>query len=198
MVATVERADILSPIKGTGQASANDADGIDPREFRRTMGAFATGVTVITTRDGDEAHGMTANSVTSVSLDPPLVLVCIDNRAHMRASITGSGRFAVNILGEGQKRLSGHFAGRKSPDLEVAFADVDGVPALPGSLASLVCTVDRVVDAGDHIVVFGRVDKLVAPHGDERPLIYYGGAYRELVAGSDSNNFLVHDLPYVF
>ncbi len=170
---------------------------VDPREFRRTMGLFATGVTVITTRADDSVHGMTANSVASVSLDPLLVLVCIDNRAHMRALITASGRFAINILGEHQKRLSGHFAGRKLPDIAVTFADVAGVPTLPGSLASLICTVDRVVAAGDHIVVFGRVDALARTGGDERPLIYYAGTYRELLSG-DSSPSNVHDLPYVF
>jgi len=174
----------------------NDMD-VDPGEFRRTMGLFATGVTVITARVDGEIHGMTANSVTSVSLDPLLVLVCVDNRAHMRGLITAAGRFAVNILSERQKRLSGHFAGRKSPDIEVVFADIAGTPTLPGSLASLVCAVDRVVDAGDHIVVFGRVDALTRTGDDERPLIYYAGTYRELTAG-DGVYAGAHDLPYVF
>jgi len=172
--------------------------GVDPREFRRTMGLFATGVTVITTRADNEVHGMTANAVTSVSLDPLLVLVCIDNHARMRALITTAGRFAINILSERQQHLSGHFAGRKAPDLEVAFAEVAGVPTLSGSLASLVCTVDRLIEAGDHIVVFGRVDALTTDGSDERPLIYYAGRYREITVGGDAVNSVVHDFPYVF
>lgn len=174
---------------------------VDPREFRRTMGLFATGVTVITARAdnaGDVVHGMTANSVTSVSLDPLLVLVCIDNRARMRELIAAAGRFAINILSDGQQGLSRHFAGRKLPDTDVAFVDLEGVPTLPGSLAALVCTVDRLIEAGDHVVVFGRVDALSDHTGGERPLIYFAGAYREITVGGDAVNPIVHDFPYVF
>ncbi len=153
---------------------------IDPRAFRRTMGLFATGVTVITARVGDTIHGMTANAVTSVSLDPLLVLFCVDNRARMSHVIDEAGRFAINILSEEQQALSGHFAGRAAADLTVTFAETDGVPTLPGNLATLVCTVDRTYDGGDHRVVFGRVDALAGAADDARPLLYYAGGYRQL------------------
>lgn len=171
---------------------------VDPREFRRTMGLFATGVTVVTTRVGDEVHGMTANSVTSVSLDPLLVLVCVDNRARMRELIAEAGRFAINILSERQQHLSGHFAGKPRQDVEIAFADTMGVPTLPGSLASLICAVDRIVDAGDHIVVFGRVEAIARYADDERPLVYYAGDYRRIATERDDDIYSVtHNLPYV-
>src|SRR5690349_6934418 len=111
------------------------AMGADPLEFRRTMGLFATGVTVITVREGQVIHGMTANAVTSVSLDPLLVLVCVDSRTRMSEMLPRAGRFAINVLSEGQRPLSHHFAGRPSGPVEVEFAEIDEVPTLPDSLA---------------------------------------------------------------
>lgn len=153
---------------------------IDTREFRRAMGLFATGVTVITARIGDDVHGMTANAVTSVSLDPLLVLVCIDRRARMAANIAEAGRFGINILSAEQEDLSRHFAGRHNPDLHVGFADLNGVPILPESLTMLACEVERVIDGGDHIVVFGRVIGLETVIEPGEPLLYYAGSYQRL------------------
>ncbi|HXT36473.1 MAG TPA: flavin reductase family protein, partial [Chloroflexota bacterium] len=92
---------------------------VDPLEFRQTMGLFATGVTVITVRDGDAIHGMTANAVTSVSLDPLLVLVCVDSRAHMRNRIAQAGRFAITMLREEQRDISRQFSGRSREHTDV-------------------------------------------------------------------------------
>lgn len=153
---------------------------IDPREFRRTMGLFATGVTVITTRAGDIIHGMTANAVTSVSLDPLLVLFCVDNRARMAQIIPETGRFAINILSQRQEVISRHFSGRSVKGLEISFVEVDGVPTLSDNLATLICTVDRIYDGGDHRVIFGRVDALTREANDMAPLLYYAGTYRQL------------------
>lgn len=154
---------------------------IDPREFRRTMGFFATGVTVITARVGDIIHGMTANAVTSVSLDPLLVLFCVDNRARMAQIIPESGRFAINVLSQRQEALSRHFGGRPVGGLEISFAEVDGVPTLEDNLATLICTVDHTCNGGDHHVIFGRVDAHTRREHDGAPLLYYAGAYRQLV-----------------
>ena len=151
---------------------------LDTREFRRTMGLFATGVTVITTRIGDTVHGMTANSLTSVSLDPLLILVCIDRRARMGDIINEAGRFAINILSEDQELISRHFAGRPDDTLPVIFTELDGVPILSGTLASMVCTIDRVLDGGDHIIVIGQVDSFTRPVSSELPLLYFAGRYR--------------------
>lgn len=153
---------------------------VDPGEFRRTMGLFATGVTVITAREGERIHGMTANAVTSVSLEPLQVLVCVANRARMRELLPRAGRFAINVLGEHQHALSLHFSGKPSTLEQVPFAEIDGVPALPESLATLICTVGRIVQCGDHIVIFGHVDALARGEGGVRPLVYYAGEYQRL------------------
>ncbi|GAB4451048.1 MAG: flavin reductase family protein [Chloroflexi bacterium OHK40] len=150
---------------------------IDSREYRTTMGLFATGVTVITARAGEETRGMTANAVTSVSLDPLLLLVCVDRRAHMAGVIVEAGRFAVNILRADQERISRHFAGRPDPALTPHFTDLAGAPILAESLACLVCAVDRVLDGGDHIIVIGRVEALRRADDPGTPLIYYRGRY---------------------
>ncbi|MGH2411891.1 MAG: flavin reductase, partial [Chloroflexota bacterium] len=152
-------------------------------EFRRTMGLFATGVTVITVRDGEAIHGMTANAVTSVSLDPLLVLVCVDSRAHMRNRIPRAGRFAINMLSQEQRPLSRQFSGRAAHQTGVIFSAIDGVPTLPDCLATLICTVDRLVDAGDHVVVFGRVDTVARSETGGRPLVYFAGDYQRLALG---------------
>jgi flavin reductase (DIM6/NTAB) family NADH-FMN oxidoreductase RutF len=153
---------------------------VDPRDFRRAMGLFATGVTVITVRVGDTVHGMTANAVTSVSLDPLLVLFCVDNRAHMAQIIKEARRFAINVLSEQQQALSSHFAGRPVEGLDISFIETEGVPTLSGNLATFVCTLDRIYDGGDHRVIFGRVDALTRTTGAEHPLLYYAGTYRQL------------------
>lgn len=151
---------------------------IDPQEFRRTIGMFATGVTVITARDGELIHGMTANSVTSVSLDPLLVLVCVDRRARMAGIIGAAGRFAINVLGEQQEAISRHFAGRPDNGLHVPFDMLDGVPTIRGTLARISCTIDQQLDGGDHLIVIGRVDAIA--RADGKPLLYFAGHYRQI------------------
>lgn len=133
---------------------------IDPIALRRAFGTFVTGVTVITTRDEDGTpRGMTANSFTSVSLDPPLLLVCIAKSASSYQSFTKAGCFAVNILHEGQVDVSGIFAS-KAPD---KFQSVNhdhihtGSPVLTDSLTWFDCTTFNTVDAGDHAVLIGEV-----------------------------------------
>ncbi|WP_322511365.1 flavin reductase family protein [Chloroflexus sp.] len=152
---------------------------IDPRDYRATMGLFATGVTVITASDGEQIRGMTANSLTSVSLDPLLLLVCVDRKARMAPVIAAATHFAVNILRVDQEAIARHFAGRPQPNLEIPLAELAGAPILSDSLATLVCTRDRILDGGDHLIVLGRVVALRrAPEGE--PLLYFAGAYRQL------------------
>lgn len=156
---------------------------LDPRAFRRTVGRFATGVTVITVRAGETVHGMTANSFTSVSLEPLLLLVCIDRRARMAALIEAAGEFAVNVLSDRQEELSRHFAGSKSgpepASLRFDRTDPERAPIIHGCLAAIRCRVERVVDGGDHIIVIGQVVAFRADE-DEDPLLYFGGRYRWL------------------
>ena len=156
--------------------------GVDPVEFRHVMGHFATGVTVITTVHDGRLHGMTANSVTSVSLDPLLILVCLVREARTALAIQAAERFAVNILREDQEELSRRFA-RAGQDhfegLEIVEGS-HGLPLLPGCLAYLSAQVTEIVQAGDHDVVFAAVDHCeVSPNGGA-PLLFFQGGYRKL------------------
>jgi flavin reductase (DIM6/NTAB) family NADH-FMN oxidoreductase RutF len=148
--------------------------------FRRTLGMFATGVTVLTTRTGESVHGMTANAFMSVSLQPPLVLVSIDRRARMCNLLHEGTRFAVNVLEAGQTSLSDHFAGRE-PDggEEPRFELVHDTPLVDGALAHLVCRVVRSYWGGDHSLFLGQVE--YARYGEGEPLLFHGGRYERLV-----------------
>lgn len=142
------------------------------------MGRFASGVTVITTRHGDHVHGMTANAFMSVSLDPPLVMVSVDNRAHMSRILPAGQRYGVSILAEAQQALSNHFAGRGKGELSVAFITVAEVPLLAGGVAHLVARVVDAHAAGDHTLYLGQVEYLDWQEG--LPLVFYAGAYQRL------------------
>jgi flavin reductase (DIM6/NTAB) family NADH-FMN oxidoreductase RutF len=168
--------------------------GIDSREFRRAIGRFATGVTIITVNTNGSFHGMTANAVTSLSLDPLLVLVCISRRARMCRMIVEARRFAINILNQHQEPLSRHFAGELNGDVRPTFVDVQGVPVLEDSLASLICTVNRVINGGDHIIVVGRVDVLTDAESEEQPLLFYAGSYHQ-IAVKDEQLLALHYEP---
>lgn len=150
----------------------------DACEFRKALGSFVTGVTVVTTVEPDGGpRGFTANSFTSVSLDPPLVLICIAKTAASCPVFEGSGHFAVNVLAEHQQAVSGLFAS-KSPDKFAATAwstGPAGSPLIAGAAAWFDCTTHQVVDAGDHLVLIGRV----AGFGQSpaTPLAYCRGAY---------------------
>ena len=149
--------------------------------FRRTLGMFATGVTVITTRVGDQVHGMTANAFMSVSLTPPLVLVSIDRRARMSGFLHEGTRYGVNVLEAGQSRLSDRFAGRPggADTPEPAFTIVRDTPLVEGALAHIVARVVRSYWGGDHSLFVGQVE--FARYGEGTPLLFHGGRYERLV-----------------
>ena len=157
-------------------------EGSDARTFRDALGCFATGVTIITAMDaGGQPIGLTANSFTSVSLDPPLLLVCVANNAGSAAVLRDAERFAVNVLQIGQQPTSNRFAGKG----EDRFANTPwevgefGTPVLTGSLSSFECARDAVHDGGDHFILVGRVLKaMFEPRRD--PLLYFRGKYRRL------------------
>ena len=161
---------------------------LDTRFYRRVIGQFATGVTVILAEEGDEVHGMTANAVSSVSLDPTLLLVCIDRRARMHDLIVQAGAFAVNILAADQEALSGHFAGRGKdgpPPPGLRFdhgpgGDDSGVPTIAGCVAAVRCAVEASYDGGDHTILIGRVTELRPGQPGRAPLLWFGGRYRHL------------------
>jgi flavin reductase (DIM6/NTAB) family NADH-FMN oxidoreductase RutF len=155
----------------------------DPAALRRALGRYATGVTVVTARApgrGAAPVGVTVNSFTSVSLDPPLLLWCLDLRSSTRPVFLAAGWFAVNVLAADQAALSARFAARGAAD---KFAGLDwteglgGSPLLPGCLARFECRTERAVEVGDHVVLIGRV--LRASHREEgEPLLFLGGRYR--------------------
>jgi flavin reductase (DIM6/NTAB) family NADH-FMN oxidoreductase RutF len=155
------------------------------KEFRSTVGAFATGVTVVTTRGEEHAYGMTANAFSSVSLDPPLILVCVINPSEGAEHITRNGVFAVNILGVEQEPMSRYFASRDRPRGRDAFRDVphriaaSGSPILEGAAAFMDCRLHAAHEAGDHLIFIGEVLELDVQDGGT-PLVFHGGGYRLL------------------
>ena len=164
--------------------------GIDPTEFRSIMGRFPTGVTVITAAHGDRLHGMTANAVTSLSLDPPMVLICVDKTAQAHELLRDAGAFAVNILGEHQGHVSRLFAVSEEPEAGrlrgVAFTlGRTGAPILADCVAYVECRVRDVADGGDHSIFMGEVvaEGVV---DDAPPLVFHRGQYRRIADPADS------------
>jgi len=153
----------------------------DARELRRVMGCFCTGVTVITTRDdAGNPFGLTANAVTSVSLVPPLLLVCVDRKAESHAHFFTSKVFVVNVLAEEQEHLSRRFAvsgGDKFTDVPCHPGRL-GAPVLDGTLAHLECRIVETHEGGDHVIHLGEVDHAEARDG--RPLLFFQGKYQRL------------------
>jgi flavin reductase (DIM6/NTAB) family NADH-FMN oxidoreductase RutF len=152
---------------------------IEAAHFRRVMGRFATGVTVITARAHGEVRGMTANAFMSGSLEPPLCIISVTKRAHMHAQLEAAGAFAVNILTVGQENYANHFAGRPIPDLHPPFADVDGVPTLADASARIVAELASTTDCGDHTIFIGHIRWMAAD--DRPPLLYHAGRFAYLV-----------------
>jgi flavin reductase (DIM6/NTAB) family NADH-FMN oxidoreductase RutF len=150
--------------------------------FKSTLGRWASGVTIVTARHRDHVHGMTVSAFCSVSLDPPLVLVCADRSSDTHTVIRDGGVFAVSLLAEGQEELSNRFASEK--DEHRRFEGLEcrsgatGCPHIPGAVGVLDCRVVEAIDAGDHIVYVGEV--MDADATDRAPLLYFGGAYRRL------------------
>jgi len=160
---------------------------VSASEFRQAMGHFATGVTVVTSiGDDGEPVGTTASAVTSVSLDPPLVLVCFDRASLTLRAIRSHGAFVVNVLAAPQKQLSANFARR---GLAAAWEAVrhrpgpTGSPRLHGVLAALECTVENRLPGGDHEIVVGRVQDVEISNDNAAPLLYWRGSYLPLGEG---------------
>jgi flavin reductase (DIM6/NTAB) family NADH-FMN oxidoreductase RutF len=153
---------------------------VDPAAMRRMMGGFATGVAVVTTACDGEPRGMTVNSLTSVSLSPPLLLVCLARGAHTTEAITRRGAFVVNLLSERQEELSRLFA---SPGTN-RFAGLgteateSGLPVLPRTLGWAECALTEALPAGDHLIALGRV--LSCTYRDGLPLVFYRGRYHRV------------------
>jgi flavin reductase (DIM6/NTAB) family NADH-FMN oxidoreductase RutF len=154
-------------------------------QFRQAMGCFATGVTVITVAQSDgEIHGMTANAFSSVSLDPPLVLVCVDQRARTHGHLHARQRFGINVLCERQRAVSEYYARateahQQSEQVGASFdRTAQGTPVLHGALAYLECRLHTTQIAGDHTIFIAEVEELVVRDGD--PLLFFRGRYQAI------------------
>jgi flavin reductase (DIM6/NTAB) family NADH-FMN oxidoreductase RutF len=153
-------------------------------DLRKVMANFATGVTVVTTACGDELRGMTANAVSSVSLDPPLVLVCIDKSARTHELVARRGAFAINILTDRQEHLSRLFASKEIDEARrlatVPYTlSARGLPLLEGCLAHIECEVYAIFEAGDHSIFVGQVEGFSLGNGC--PLIFFRSKYTRIV-----------------
>ena len=168
---------------------------IEPKDFKQALGRFASGVTVVTVRGEDGTdHGMTASAFSSVSLDPPLILVCIKNGNHTYELVEAAGSFAVNILAREQEALSNRFAGGivgadgqwtpwpedrdKFADLGIQRAETSGAALLDGAIAQLDCSLEAIQPGGDHGIFVGRIHGIRYADADaSAPLIYCRGRY---------------------
>ena len=154
-------------------------------EFRKAMGRFATGVTIVTVDLDGEVHGMTANAFASVSLDPMLVLVCVDHTTRTHAHLHAKKRFGINVLCENQRAISEYYA---SPERTHENAEAEagarfdrtphGTPMLHGTLAYLECRLHSAQDAGDHTIFIAEVEDVVVREGE--PLLFFRGKYRKV------------------
>jgi 3-hydroxy-9,10-secoandrosta-1,3,5(10)-triene-9,17-dione monooxygenase reductase component len=155
---------------------------IDVRAFRHTAGQFVTGVTVIAAEVDGAIKAMTANSFTSVSLDPPLVLFCVGKTTHMGQIVHRANRFSVNILRQDQQNLSTYFAGgwKEPAPPPFTFVNWDGGHRLDGCPAAIGCAVETISEGGDHWLVIGRVLTLYRSEEAFAPLVFHAGRYATL------------------
>ncbi len=155
---------------------------ISKDEFKQVMGSFAAGVTVVTTIDEEgRKWGLTATAFSSLSLDPPLCLVCVDKRAGSLDALRSSRRFAVNMLCRDQEELSNHFASRsddKFAGIDDQAGEATGCPILPGALGVAECEVVDILSGGDHEIFVGQVMATTVSEG--QPLLYWRGSYGAL------------------
>jgi flavin reductase (DIM6/NTAB) family NADH-FMN oxidoreductase RutF len=163
---------------------------LEASALRRAMGRFATGITIITAQQAGEIEAMTANAVCTISFEPMIVMVCVNKKARMNSFIQEAGHFGINILTQEQEIISRYFAEpgkNKAPD-GLKFENLEGIPLLDGTLASVACKVDQVLDAGDHSMILGRVEALRYSEDGEEPLLYFRGRYRRLEQDTDKPN----------
>ena len=152
---------------------------ISAEDFKRALSRRASGVAVVTARNGEKIHGMTVSAFTEVSLSPPLVLVCADKSSNTLPVIRAGGVFAINVLARDQQELSNRFAVKKDEDKRFDGLEVDrgrtGAPLLRGVAVNIDCRVVAEHDAGDHVIYIGQVEEVRS--FDRDPLLYFRGAY---------------------
>jgi flavin reductase (DIM6/NTAB) family NADH-FMN oxidoreductase RutF len=161
------------------------ADGISPGRFREALAAYPTGVTVVTAIGANGPSGATANAVTSLSLDPPMMLACLDRGSRTLTSVRAQGRFGVNALAAGQDDLARRFSG-KNPEPEqwegVEWSEAEQLPRLTGALMWVACELRDLIDGGDHLILTGNVVEADSREG--QPLLFHRGDYRDLISES--------------
>ena len=159
---------------------------VDGPSLRRTMGRFATGVAVVTTGTESDPHGMTVNSLTSVSLDPPLVLVSLTKDSRTTQTVRNTATFAISILSVRQEQLALRFARRGEDHFEGLPLEYEhhDVPVVPGALAHVECVIESEVLAGDHVLYLGKVVRTCDRDGE--PLAFYSGKFGEFAASGDA------------
>lgn len=161
---------------------------VEGQALRQAMRQWATGVTVVTSRTPTGPHGITVNSFSSLSLDPPLCLICIDKRTRAHEEIPKAGGFVVNVLADDQEEIAARFAGRR-PDLPDLFAGLDllaapsGAPVFAGGISYLDCRLREQLPGGDHTIFVGTVEHAEAPAAGRLPLLFYGGGFSRVAAG---------------
>lgn len=158
------------------------APAVDQRLYRDVVGRFATGVTVVTFQSAEVTRGMTANAVSSLSLDPTLLIVCIDKKTMVHGQLQRADAFAVNILADDQVEVSKTFARRGLTGMaDVSYrTGVTGAPIIDNVLAWFECEVYDRLDGGDHTIYLGRVIELSLERPDAGPLLFYAGGYRTI------------------
>ncbi|PZC42060.1 MAG: 3-hydroxy-9,10-secoandrosta-1,3,5(10)-triene-9,17-dione monooxygenase reductase component [Chloroflexi bacterium] len=163
----------------------------ESRDLRNALGRFPTGVTVITSGAPGMEYGMTCQSFTSLSLEPPLVLVCVGNETGMRRIVEETGAFTVNVLSAAQEDLSGFFASSKRPAPPHQFDDVaytpgeTGTARIRGATTVFDCRLKELLEGGDHRIVVGEVVAFEET-ADDPPVLFFGGAYRRLADPADA------------
>ncbi len=160
-------------------------DGVSPEQFRRALSDYATGVTVVTAMGSDGPSGATANAVTSLSLDPPMMLACLDRGSRTLTSVRSQGRFGVNALAVGQAELARRFSAKDPAPQKwdgVEWDERQGLPRLAGGLIWVACELRDLIDGGDHLIVTGAVIEAESSGGE--PLLFHRGDYRDLLAQS--------------
>ncbi|MGE8154027.1 flavin reductase family protein [Pseudomonas vancouverensis] len=158
---------------------------VDARAFRRVMGKFATGVTVLSFVHEGQPAGMTANAFMSLSVDPPMVLIAVRTQARFASSIKVGDAFGISFLREEHEAASSHFGGRPNPEQVPAFSELGTVPVLEGALVQLAVRANAVHIGGDHLIYTADVEAL--EESDGRPLLFFSGAYKQLHALDPAN-----------
>ncbi|HWM54082.1 MAG TPA: flavin reductase family protein [Solirubrobacterales bacterium] len=153
----------------------------DPARFRAAMGTLPTGVTVVSAAGPDGPAGATANAVSSLSIEPMLMLACLDRGSRTLLAVQAANRFGISVLHAGQEQIARSFA-TKAPVADkwdgIAWSDRDGIPAIDDALVWVACDLRDVIAGGDHVIVTGEVRGLETSEGD--PLVFHGGEYRPL------------------